>query len=89
MSSSITWYTHGTFHIIDNRANSQRFKLISLNEGETWWWVESSGENVEGQFKVTGVIQDQMAYHCCMDLKLSGWSHFLMPTFLKGQFKVQ
>ena len=38
-------------------------------------------ENVEGQFEVTGVIQGQMVYHCCM--KLGRWSYFLMPTFLK------
>ena len=31
----------------------------------------------------SGVTKGQMAYHCCIDLKLSGWSYLRMPNFLK------
>ena len=46
--------------------------------------IEVGGwRDVEDLVKVTRVTQGQMAYHCCMDLKLGGWSHLLAPNILK------
>ena len=55
-----------------------------------WRWNLVGGVVVrcrKGQFNVTGVIDGQMVYHCCMDLKLGGWSHFLIPTCLKVSWR--
>ena len=69
-SSLVAKSSEGQFKVTKGHL---RLNGLLLLYGHETWWMESSldAKNSEGQFKVSRarVTQDQMAYHCCMDMK--------------------
>ena len=56
--------------------------LLLLYEHDTWWMESSLDANnfLKVSSKSPGGTQGQMAYYCCMDMTLGGWSHLWMLT---------
>ena len=54
---------------------------LPLLYGHETWWMESSldAKHYYGHHGSPKV----MSYHCCMNMKLGGWSHLGMLTILK------
>ena len=67
------------------KVSSRSNGLPLLYEHETWC-MESSldAQILKVSSSSPGVTQGQMAYHCCMNMKLGAWSHLWMLKIMKG-----
>ena len=83
-------YGHKTWWM-ESSLDANHFLKVSsrsnglLHEHETWWMESSLNANnfLKVSARSPGVTQGQMAYHCCMNMKVGRWSHIWMLTIMK------